>query len=64
MVLRFALIALTVCLVPLPVYADDFQDDLKARRQRVMETIGPESMLIVFSAPLRNFSNDVDYEYR
>ena len=64
MVLRLALIALTVCLAPLPVYADDFQDDLKARRQRVMETMGPESMLIVFSAPLRNFSRDVDYEYR
>lgn len=29
-----------------------------------MEKIGPESMLVLFSAPARVYSSDVDYEYR
>ena len=56
-----------VMLVLLPVTASqaaDFQDDLKARRARVMQELGPESILIVWSAPPRVYSNDVDYEYR
>ncbi len=48
----------------LPAVAGEFQDDLKARRARAMERLGPESMLILWSAPVRNYSNDVDYEYR
>jgi Xaa-Pro aminopeptidase len=44
--------------------AGELQDDLKARRARVMESIGPESVLVHWSAPSRVFSNDVDYEYR
>ena len=42
----------------------EFQDDLKARRARVMQELGPDSILIVWSAPTRVYSNDVDYEYR
>ena len=56
-----------VMLVLLPVraaLAADFQDDLKARRARVMQELGPESILIIWSAPPRVYSNDVDYEYR
>src|SRR6185295_2802144 len=34
------------------------------RRARVMEAIGPESVLVHWSAPTRVFSRDVDYEYR
>jgi Xaa-Pro aminopeptidase len=44
-------------------FAGDFQDDLRARRARVMERLGPESMLILWSAPPRTYSLDVDYEY-
>jgi Xaa-Pro aminopeptidase len=44
--------------------ASDLSDDLAARRARVMDRLGPDAMLILQSAPPRNFSLDVDYEYR
>jgi Xaa-Pro aminopeptidase len=42
----------------------EIRDDLKARRARVMERLGPDAMLILWSAPPARFSNDVDYVYR
>lgn len=45
-------------------FASELQDDLKARRARVMEKLGPDAMLILWSAPAKVFSNDVDYEFR
>ena len=56
--------AMTLALVPAAALAGELQDDLKARRARVMEAIGPESVLVHWSAPTRVFSRDVDYEYR
>lgn len=47
-----------------PAGAGELQDDLRARRARVMEAIGPESLLVHWSAPARVYSRDVDYEYR
>ena len=44
--------------------ASDFSDDLKARRARVMERLGPDALLILWSAPAARYSLDVDYEYR
>jgi len=44
--------------------AGDLSDDLKARRARVMERIGPDSILIAWSAPPARYSRDIDYEYR
>jgi Xaa-Pro aminopeptidase len=44
--------------------ASEFSDDLKARRSRVMERIGGDAMLILWSAPPQRYSLDVDYEYR
>lgn len=44
--------------------ASDFSDDLKARRARVMKRLGADAMLILWSAPAKRYSNDVDYEYR
>ncbi len=44
--------------------AGELQDDLRARRARVMEALGPDTMLVHWSAPLRVYSRDVDYEYR
>jgi Xaa-Pro aminopeptidase len=44
--------------------AADLSDDLKARRARVMSALGADSMLIVWSAPPKVYSRDVDYEYR
>lgn len=44
--------------------ASDLSTDLAARRARAMERLGPESMLVVLSAPTRLYSLDIDYEYR
>jgi len=38
--------------------------ELAARRARVAEKIGPNGVLILFSATPRVYANDVDYEYR
>ena len=61
--MRRACLAALVLAAPL-ARSGELQDDLKARRARVMEAIGPESVLVHWSAPSRVFSNDVDYEYR
>lgn len=44
--------------------AGPLQDDLKARRARAMEKLGPDTVAIFWSAPERVYSNDVNYEYR
>ena len=44
--------------------AGPLQDDLKARRARAMEKLGPDAIAIFWSAPVRVYSNDVNYEYR
>jgi len=44
--------------------ADEFSDDLEARRQRVLSQLSPNSILVLWSAPSRNYSLDIDYEYR
>jgi Xaa-Pro aminopeptidase len=44
--------------------ADALRDDVTARRARLMERLGPDTLLIVTSAPTRVYSLDVDYEYR
>jgi Xaa-Pro aminopeptidase len=50
----------------LPPYgsAAEFRTDLGARRAAAMQALGPESVLILWSAPARVYSTDVDYEYR
>jgi Xaa-Pro aminopeptidase len=45
-------------------WATPFSDDLAARRARIMERLGPDAMLILWSAPVARYSNDVDYEFR
>jgi len=44
--------------------AGPLQDDLAARRARLMERLGPEALAIVWSAPTKVYSLDVDYEFR
>src|SRR4051812_21512570 len=62
---RSAVFPLIVFLAAPPAArASDFSDDLAARRARVMDRLGPEGMLILWSAPIARYSNDVDYEYR
>jgi Xaa-Pro aminopeptidase len=41
-----------------------FQDDLHGRRERLMQLLSPDSMLILWSAPERVYSGDVNYPYR
>jgi len=41
-----------------------FQDDLQGRRNRFMQLLGTDSMLILWSAPERVYSGDVNYPYR
>lgn len=38
--------------------------ELRARRERVMAKLGPNSLLVLFSAVPRVYTNDVDYEFR
>ncbi|MFN8062723.1 MAG: aminopeptidase P N-terminal domain-containing protein [Vicinamibacterales bacterium] len=44
--------------------ADDLQADLQARRDRLAQALGPETLAIFWSAPPKVYSQDVDYEYR
>ena len=46
------------------VGASELSDDLQARRAQVMQRLGPDAMLILWSAPAQRYSLDVDYEYR
>jgi Xaa-Pro aminopeptidase len=59
MLLALLVAPLTVAGAPGPP-----QDDLKTRRSHVMERLGPDAMAILWSAPPRVYSTDVDYEYR
>jgi Xaa-Pro aminopeptidase len=47
-----------------PALSSELSDDLKDRRARLMERLGPDSILILWSADEKNYSNDVDYEFR
>jgi Xaa-Pro aminopeptidase len=50
---------------PAPVFKDEERvAELRARRGRVAEKLGPNSVLVMFSAEPRVYTNDVDYEFR
>ena len=50
---------------PAPVFDDAKRlEELAARRKRVAEAIGPNGVLILFSAEPRVYANDVDYQFR
>jgi Xaa-Pro aminopeptidase len=51
-------------LAAVPAAAGEFQDDLKGRRARVMARLGHDAMLVMWSAPAKVYSLDIDYEYR
>lgn len=46
------------------VRADDLSNDLAAKRARLMDRLGAQTLFIARSAPTRVYSLDVDYEYR
>ncbi|MFL6336245.1 MAG: aminopeptidase P family protein [Pyrinomonadaceae bacterium] len=50
---------------PPPAFTEEERHaELRARRERVMEKLGPNSLLVLFSAEPRLYTNDVDYEFR
>ena len=57
-------VVLLLCLAPSAATAGPLQDDLAARRARLLDRLGPDAMAIFWSAPERTFSMDVQYEYR
>jgi Xaa-Pro aminopeptidase len=63
---RLALRVVTTVLVlaSSTAYAGPLQEDLQARRARLIERLTPESLAIFWSAPVRTYSHDVEYEYR
>jgi len=60
----FALIVVLGLATAMPVRASELSDDLAARRGRVMDRLGPDAILILWSAPTIRYSPDVDYVYR
>jgi Xaa-Pro aminopeptidase len=61
---RIAALSMWCLMLAGPGFADDQLQDLKDRRARAMEKLGPESMIVLFSAPPRVYSADIEYEYR
>jgi Xaa-Pro aminopeptidase len=59
-----ACLVLVTILVPAASWAGPLQEDLEARRGRVMDQLSPATLAIFWSAPVRVYSHDVDYEYR
>jgi len=56
-----------VATVPLPAVAAPpaaYLADLSARRASTMAALGPDTALVLWSAPARVYSTDTDYEYR
>jgi Xaa-Pro aminopeptidase len=50
---------------PAPVFDDAKRlAELAARRKQVADTIGPKSMLVLFSAEPRVYTNDIDFPFR
>jgi Xaa-Pro aminopeptidase len=50
---------------PAPVFDDQERlAELKQRRERVAQSVGPQSFMILFSTEPRVYTNDVDYHYR
>jgi Xaa-Pro aminopeptidase len=44
--------------------AGTLADECKARRAKLMERLGPQTLLVLHSAPERVYSLDIEYEYR
>jgi Xaa-Pro aminopeptidase len=61
---RLVLLGVLLSLSATAIAANDLADDLKARRARVMQQLGSDSILILFSASEKVWSNDVNYEFR
>jgi len=65
-VLALLLVSPQLAARQLPPYggAKEYVADLAARRAQAMTTLGSDTVLVMWSAPTRVYSTDVDYEYR
>jgi Xaa-Pro aminopeptidase len=61
---RLVGVAMAVLVSAAAAAAGPLQDDLAARRARLMERLGPNALAIVWSAEPKVYSLDVDYEFR
>jgi Xaa-Pro aminopeptidase len=61
---RLLVVAVAAALAAAAAAASELSDDLASRRNRVMERLGPETLLLLWSAPEQRYSGDVNYEYR
>ena len=61
---RVVVVAVSVLAWAATAAAGPLQDDLVARRARLMEKLGPNALAIVWSAEPKVYSLDVDYEFR
>ena len=67
MIARQVLRMAVLLLVPAAAAAEPeeaLRADLRARRARLLEQLGPDTLFVLPSAPVRVYSHDVDYEYR
>ncbi len=51
-------------LLPAGAQAEDFRQDLMERRARAMQMMGADTIMILWSAPYRTYSRNINYEYR
>ncbi len=56
--------ALVFLMAAAPLFAGEYQDDLKARRARALQRLDSGTIMIAWSAPAKVYSTDVNYEYR
>jgi Xaa-Pro aminopeptidase len=61
---RVAAVVVAALLAVSTASAGELQDDLKARRARALAQLQPDSLLVLFSAPVQTYSHDVEYEFR
>lgn len=64
--LTIALAATVPILGQIPAFggAAAYAADLAARRQHVLQQLGSNDVVVLWSAPTRVYSNDINYEYR
>jgi Xaa-Pro aminopeptidase len=61
---RLGFAALLAVMTTTLVHAGEYQDDLKARRARLLQSLDAGTVMIAWSAPAKVYSTDVSYEYR
>src|SRR5678815_3674597 len=64
MKLRLFVLTIVAAALAGSVAAGELQDDLSSRRAAIMQRLAPQDKHVLWSAPERVYSRDVDYEFR